>query len=71
MDITESTTLWVTTSGDGIGRIVYMDEIIRWQRVEAPTVGQAWKAPVYRCDDGTEFIDFQNEIEIDWEEQIS
>lgn len=43
---------------------------IRWQKVTAPTVGRAWKAPVYMGSDGQEIIDFNNQIEIDYNEEI-
>jgi len=48
----------------------YSGSPIRYERIEAPTVGRAWKAPVYRCSDGTEFIDFNSKIEIEWNEEI-
>ena len=43
---------------------------IRWTRVTAPTVGRAWKAPVYMGSDGNEIVDFNAQIEIDWDEEV-
>lgn len=43
---------------------------IRWTRVTAPTVGRAWKAPVYIGSDGNEIVDFNAQIEIGWDEEV-
>lgn len=60
-----------------IGAIVALSNVkihngvpVRWTKVVAPTVGRAWKAPVYLCTDGTEIIDFNNQIEIAWDEEV-
>ncbi len=52
------------------GIVTYGHEPIRWMRIEAPTVGRAWKAPVYMTSNGQEVIDFNAQIEIDWNEEI-
>lgn len=69
MEFVDGERFGVVLKADGVA-LYNASSPIRWERVTAPTVGRAWKAPVYMGSDGQEFVDFNNQIEIEWNEEI-